>query len=378
MRQDIQNVISNCDACNRYVVVKAGYHPAQFIHATGPWDHIQVDSSVHLPVSPDGYTVLLVVIDVFTGFVLLGPLKSNDAESVARKLWKLFCIFGVPKILQSDNGPEFVNDVLRSLVKITGIDHRLISPYNPRADGKVERSIGSVMSIIKKLLHGSVHHWPLFVPFAQLTFNRKVSSLTGSTPFSLMFGRSMNDLVDHTQTPPSSINLDDWKVHQEKIMSLIYPAINQKVLTEKHKMAERLDKHRRVLLANSIPSGSTVMLLDPLRKNKFEPKYVGPYIVIRRSHNGCYVLKDMTGDLLDRHVPADQLKVIRKTNKHTNNQQQAYDVETIISHRGEPGHYEYLVKWKGYDIAESTWEPQSHFHDDKVITTYWKSITSKQ
>jgi hypothetical protein len=378
IRKDIQNVISNCDACNRFVVVKAGYHPAQYIHATGPWNHIQVDSSVHLPVSPDGYTVLLVVIDVFTGFVILRPLKTNDAASVARKLWKLFCMFGLPKIIQSDNGPEFVNDILRCLVKITGIDHRLISPYNPRADGKVERSIGSVMSIIKKLLHGSVQHWPLFVPFAQLSFNRKISSLTSSSPFSLMFGRALNEMKDYTTSTPSSINLDDWKGHQEKIVSLIYPSINEKVLVGKDKMITNLNKHRRVLLANSIPVGSTVMLLDPVRKNKFEPKYVGPYNVIRRSHNGNYVLKDMTGDILDRHVPADQLKLISKKEKNKNKSGQVYEIESIINHKGEPGSYEYLVKWKGYDVTESSWEPQNNFLDDSLIRSYWKKHSSTQ
>ena len=58
-------------------------------------------------------------------------------ETVARKLWKIFCLIGWPRILQSDNGREFVNQILQALMKLTGIDHRLISPYNPRADGKV-------------------------------------------------------------------------------------------------------------------------------------------------------------------------------------------------------------------------------------------------
>ena len=86
---------------------------------------------------------------------------------------------GLPKILQSDNGPEFVNEVIRALVKLTGIEHRLISPYNPRADGKVERSIGTTPCLSSRnYLHGTVNHWPMFVPFAQLMFNYKVSTLT--------------------------------------------------------------------------------------------------------------------------------------------------------------------------------------------------------
>jgi transposase InsO family protein len=128
-------------------------------------------------------SVLLVVIDVFTGFVVLRPLKASTADLVAKELWLLFAMFGLPKIVQSDNGSEFVNQVLRELVILIGVEHRFISPYNPRADGKVERSIGTVMGVIKKLLHGTEKLWPMYVSFAQLSFNNKIAALTGSTPF---------------------------------------------------------------------------------------------------------------------------------------------------------------------------------------------------
>src|SRR6185312_6517224 len=152
MRTDITNELINCDACTRFVVTKSGFHPVQSITALGPGDHYQVDTSVHLPPSPDGHVALLVLIDVFTGFIVLRPLKDTTAETVARKLWKIFSLIGYPKILQSDNGSEFVNDVIQSLVRIVGIERRFITPYNPRSDGKVERSIQTVMLIIKKLL----------------------------------------------------------------------------------------------------------------------------------------------------------------------------------------------------------------------------------
>ena len=372
MRAEITTQLSNCDACTRYVVTKAGYNPASFITAAGPWNHVQLDTSVHLPGSPDGYTALLVIIDVFTGFVILRPIKTTSAEIVARKLWKLFCTFGLPKIIQSDNGPEFVNEVLRALVKLTGVDHRFISPYNPRADGKVERSIGTVMGIIKKELHGSDTHWPLLVPFAQLSFNNKIASLTNSSPFSLMFGRGLNEIKDYTTEPPCTVNIDDWKEHQLKVMSLIFTGVSDRIRIHKQKMIKALDKHRRVLLQDAIPNGAIVMLVDQLRGNKFEPKYIGPYTVVRRARNGAYVLKDSTGDLLDRHVPPDQLKLVSKKPRPSDLAQDVWEVQEILKHRGSPGKYEYYVKWKDYNAR--TWEPASSFLDDKIIKNYWKHL----
>jgi hypothetical protein len=370
LREQIQTELASCDPCTRFTVTKSGYNPSQYITADGPWTHIQIDTSVHLPKSPDGYTALLVVIDVFTGFVLLRPIKTTSADLVAKELWDIFSTFGLPKIMQSDNGPEFVNDIIRALVKLTGIDHRLISPYNPRSDGKVERCIGTVMSIIKKLLHGTTTYWPLFVPFAQLSFNHKIATLTGSSPFSLMFGRELNEMKDYTADTIQLISLDDWKTHQEKLLSVIFPAISDKVRISKSKMVQQLNKYRKVLVHNAIPSGAVVMMKDPVRENKFQPKYLGPYTVMRRTRNGNYVLRDATGSDLDRHVPPDQLKLVSRKARDSDLKDNVYEVERIEQHRGTPGAYEYYTKWKNYH--ERSWEPQSSFLDDTIIKDYWK------
>ena len=253
------------------------------------------------------------------------------------------------------------------------MDHRLIAPYNPRADGKVERSIGTVMSIIKKLLDGTEKHWPLYVPFAQLSFNNKVSALTNSTPFALMFGRSLNELKDHSiDEGRTMIDLDDWKEYQDKIVSLIYPAIADRTHASKTKMAKMLDSHRRVLLPSSFPADSIVMLKDQLRSTKFEPKYVGPYTIVRRTRNGNYLLRDETGDPLDRPVPPDQLKLVSKKPRRSDNQDDVFEVHHIVEHRGQPGSYEYLVRWKPpYGDEDDTWEPPSSFKDSGIIKRYW-------
>jgi len=373
MRKEIQEELNNCDVCTRFVVVKSGFHPTQFITASGPLHHVQVDTSVHLPQSPDGFTALLVCIDIFTGFVLLRAVLDTTAETIAQQLWEIFSILGFPRIIQSDNGSEYVNDVIRTLIKLTGMDQRLISPYNPRCDGKVERSIGVVVMIIKKMLHGTSKYWPLFVPFAQLTYNSKVSSLTASSPFALMFAREPNPLCDYTGEEPVMVDLDNWNNYQRKVLSVIYPAISDRIKSLKLRQSKQFDRKHRLVSPQAFPSGATVMIKDPSRQNKFEPTYIGPYTIIRRSRGGAYVLKDATGDLLDRHVPADQMKLIARRKRRIDTDQPIYEVDKIIDHRGSPGSYEYLVRWKGYGPTDNSWEPASSFLDDSTIQKYWSS-----
>jgi transposase InsO family protein len=376
MRKEIQEELNNCDACTRFVVVKSGFHPAQFITASGPLHHVQVDTSVHLPKSPEGCTALLVCIDVFTGYLILRALTNTTAATIAQQLWDIFSIIGFPRILQSDNGPEYVSDIIQALIKLTGMDQRLISPYNPRADGKVERAIGTVVMIIKKMLHGTSNHWPLFVPFAQLSYNSKVSSLTASSPFALMFAREPNPLRDYSGEEPVMVDLEDWNQYQRKVLSLIYPAMSDRIMGLKLRQSERLDRSHRLITPRAFPTGSTVMIKDPSRENKFEPKYIGPYTIVRRSRGGAYVLKDATGDILDRHVPADQMKLIARRKRRIDKDQPIYEVQKILKHRGSPGSYEYFVEWKDYNPSENSWEPASSFLDDSTIQKYWASKAS--
>lgn len=64
------------------------------------------------------YKYLLHYQDHGTKFSLLRPLKSKQAKEVAEELTKIFYTCGAPRILQSDNGKEFVARVVEEVVNI--------------------------------------------------------------------------------------------------------------------------------------------------------------------------------------------------------------------------------------------------------------------
>ena len=41
-------------------------------------------------------------------------------------------MIGFPRILQSDNGTEFVNSLVKTMSNNLGVNHRLLTPYHPR------------------------------------------------------------------------------------------------------------------------------------------------------------------------------------------------------------------------------------------------------
>ena len=61
------------------------------------------------------YKYVLTVQDHLTKFVHLRPCQSKEGVEVAKHLYLIFCEFGAPLLLQSDNGLELRNQVVAGL-----------------------------------------------------------------------------------------------------------------------------------------------------------------------------------------------------------------------------------------------------------------------
>ena len=65
----------------------------------------------------DGYQWIAHVIDYFSKYHILWPMENKTGSEVTEGLKKFVLpYFGLPKILQSDNGLEFCNQLVESLV----------------------------------------------------------------------------------------------------------------------------------------------------------------------------------------------------------------------------------------------------------------------
>ena len=115
------------------------------------------------------------------------------------------------KILQSDNGLEFVNTIIAQMVKLYGIDHRLITAYHPVANGMVERENKEVARALKKYTYSSSVRWHLWLPLIQLGLNTRFLARTKSTPFAVMFGREFNDFDDFKNIAFAIEITEPWK-----------------------------------------------------------------------------------------------------------------------------------------------------------------------
>jgi len=95
----------------------------------------------HLP--HNGYKWILHLVDHWSKFHFAYPLVSKSARDVAEALRKwVFPVMGLPSILQSDNGREFVNKLIEEVVASWPGQVQLVSgrPRHPQSQGLIEQA----------------------------------------------------------------------------------------------------------------------------------------------------------------------------------------------------------------------------------------------
>ena len=366
IHQDCKNLVRSCIQCARHTIKKMGFHPVTSIHAQLPFDHLAIDLFDVGTTSFNGYNGVLIIVDVATRFVILRPYQTKSADEIARLIFTVMCNFGIPKVIQSDNGREFRNQLLKHLGKLAHTQLRFTTPYHPRGNGVVERYVQTATNTLKKLIRGEERDWEQYIPAVQLSMNLHVSSLHQSRPFSLFFGRAPAPFDDYRSVVPSEPQCAELNARITHMQDLVFPAIHEGVIERQKIAAEKLNSQRSLV---DFPTGSWVMARDPRPKGKLAPIFEGPFKVMKRSLGGSYLLEDTDGVLLNRKFAPSQLTLVTPPDEVISNT--SHLVEAILSHRGKPGRYEYLVKWANYDDDFNEWLSFEDFNDTEIIRQYW-------
>ena len=337
-----------------------------------PFDHLAIDLK-QMPPSKRGNAYYLLVIDVATRFLFLRPLASKSSYSVAQQLLRLFCDVGFPKILQSDNGGEFVNSVMAALKQLSGIDERLISAYHHRANGMAERAIQSTSHSIYKVVGGLISQWDDYLPAIQHAFNTRVVELHGSSPYALLYGRAPNAFADYRDSESALEDPSDRKNRLLFLNSVVFPAIYEKVGRVNSKRQENFARTHR-MLKEDYPAGSQVMVKDEMVTAKHQPRYEGPFTVMRRKESGNYELKGLDGTLYTRS-PWVLKQVSPEILKDLDVSDTLYAaVDHIVEHRDLPdGSSQYRVRWEKQGPELDSWLFEKDFIDYGPLQKYSKA-----
>ena len=396
LRKWVRQYIRQCPCCQKMSHLKLQIQTHPFTVATyAPMYALNVDTMGPFIESNQGFTYIIVIIDCFTRFVELYPSTGATGVEAAQALLQHFGRYGSPSLLKSDNGPQFINELIEEFLKAVGTDHELSLAYSSEENGIVERANKEVLRHLKMMIFtdNSKEKWSAYLPLVQRIINSTTHSSTGISPAEALFGNNIK-LEQGIFLPPENfdierpkeIRMSEW-VAEMLINQASIIDVAQKNQFEKdwihhygtaHEEPPKFEKNSYVLVNN-------VSKFTGKPPSKLHFHWKGPMRVVNNDVPNKYTLQDLiTLKLSDYHVTSLK-KFIYDPAMHdptevANRDENTFTVEEILSHSGKLNDKETLlfrVKWLGLGAEQNSDETYETLKRNEYLHAYLTKINAK-
>lgn len=93
----------------------------------------------------------LTVVDYYSNYIEVCLLNHHtESLDVISHVKAIFARFGIPRVVISDNGPQFASSDFKTFAKTWDFEHKTSSPEYPKANGMAESAVKAVKQIFKK------------------------------------------------------------------------------------------------------------------------------------------------------------------------------------------------------------------------------------
>ena len=288
LKRDVMLYVQTCTQCNRSK--KTNYkqkHALGQYHASHPLDKVHIDLLGPFPESKLGHNYILSIVDQFTKWVELVPVKTQTAEEVARAIVDNFITkFGCPIEIFTDQGKCFESHLFAALCEVLNITKTRTTSYHPQSNGQVERFNSVILAMIRCTLGEEKDRWDEKLQQLAMAIRSTVSRTTGFTPNFLMFGRE-NILPTNLLAGVES-SQEKFDGHAEFVQRLIRSMEKAHDLARANiREAQSIQKrdYDMKLREETYQVGDLVYRLNLESKvgesNKLKDIYSGPYVVVK-------------------------------------------------------------------------------------------------
>ncbi|GKB22537.1 putative reverse transcriptase domain-containing protein [Tanacetum coccineum] len=315
MKADIATYVSKCLTCAR---VKAEHQRRSglLVQPKIPqwkWDNITMDFVTKLPKSTQGHDTIWVIVDRLTKSAIFIPMRENDPmEKLARMYLKeVVTRHGIPVSIIYDHDPRFSSNFWKLLQKALGTSLDMSTTYHPETDGQSERTIQTIEDMLRACVIDFGNGWIKHLPLVEFSYNNSYYASIKVAPFEALYGQKCHLPVCWSEVGEAQLTgLDLVQETTEKIIQIkqgIQAARDrQKSYAELKRKPMEFQVRDRVILKVSPWKG----VVRFGKRGKLNPRYVGPFKVLKRLDPLCFLrsfsylvllIYDVT--LPDTHIP---------------------------------------------------------------------------
>lgn len=281
MRSDVETYVKNCPLCQSNKALRQiNRSPMQITTtSTKPFERISMDLVGPLPEAGlNKLKFILTMQDDLTKFSFAYPIANATSEDTCECLVHFISLFGIPKMILTDQGTNFTADMYKRTCEFLKIKQIWSSPYHPQTQGALERSHSTLKEYLKSYTNENHTNWHRYVYTAMLAYNTSVHASTNFTPYELLFGHK-------AFIPDSVYDLQSESTYPEYIKFLHHrlKLSREKALENIQKSKERsktyYDAHSRHF---QYKVGDYVYLKNHVRLRKaLSPVWKGPFKVVK-------------------------------------------------------------------------------------------------
>ena len=275
--RDIAVWARTCVQCQRSKIQRHNRPPiGSFNEPDSRFTHIHMDLVGPLPQS-QGHTYLLTIIDRFSKWLEVIPLKDSSAETIAHQfLFNWIARFGCPKILTTDRGANLIAAAFPHIHRLLGIKHLKTTPYHPSANGMIERTHRFLKGAIKA--HEN-KNWFSRLPMILLGSRVAIKEDIAYSPAQLTLGTQLRLPTDFFESSD-------------------LPNVTHGFATQLHEQMEQLQppkasRHgQRQTFIHKDLTKCTHIFIRSNNSGTLNQPYTGPYKVVSKHEQYFTILKD--------------------------------------------------------------------------------------
>lgn len=189
MRRYVRRHIAECMEClaNK---IPGGKKPG-LLHPiptpSRPFQRVHMDNLGPFVKSSRGNSYICIIVDAFTRFTTLYPVKSTKTSAIVRCMEDLILRFGKPETIVCDRGTCFTSTNFKNFCGTQGIRLIYNSPRHPQANGMVERVNRTIIPVIQAEMKNE-NSWDMVLKKVQFDLNTSVNKTNRQTPYKMLMG----------------------------------------------------------------------------------------------------------------------------------------------------------------------------------------------